>query len=249
MVLTQSIRFGNDNTATLIRGDTDGQLSALVEELLGAPPRGLVILNGGTAHLANELAQQLARALQDGLANVVAAERLTVITGGTDAGIFHLFGRGRAQWGAAAPCIGVAVANLVTWPGKEDGEAPLEPNHSHFVLTDGDHWGDETETMYALVRALAAECLSVAVFAGGGEITIHEMQANVAQGRPMIMLAGSGRATDKVLAARTGQPVDDARLVEIAQAGQILPFDLAEPPSVLAELVRNTLGLASVGSG
>ena len=47
--------------------------------------------------------------LQDGLARVVVKEGLSVVTGGTDAGIFQLFGKalgGRAK----GPCIGVAPA-------------------------------------------------------------------------------------------------------------------------------------------
>ncbi|MFO7634707.1 MAG: hypothetical protein R6W76_19310, partial [Caldilinea sp.] len=49
-----------------------------------------------------------------GLARVVCDEEITTITGGTDAGIFHLFGQGLGRWGRTAPCIGVAVRSLVS---------------------------------------------------------------------------------------------------------------------------------------
>ena len=147
-------------------------------------PRALLILNGGTAEPDAILEVQLRNALDDELARLVAHESIAVITGGTDAGIFHLFGQGIAKWGRTAPCIGVAVESLVTWPGKPDGEAPLESNHSHLVLVEGENWGDETETMYALAAELGKNCPSVAVFAGGGEIAIKEMLANVAARPP-----------------------------------------------------------------
>lgn len=218
----------------------------IVDALALPAPRGLLILNGGTARLEPELERRLVRALQEGLARVVAEERLTVVTGGTEAGIFQSFGAGLGRWGRTAPCIGVAVAALATWPGKSTGEAPLEPHHSHFVLVEGERWGDETETMYGLAAELGQHCPSVAVFAGGGEISIREMQMSVAQGRTMILLAGSGRATDQVLAARSGQAVDDPRLVEVARQGEIVRFDLDEPPAALCALVLRVLGWGAI---
>jgi hypothetical protein len=217
----------------------------VIDALAMPTPRGLVILNGGAARLDPAIEARLAHVLQDGLARIVAEEQLTVVTGGTDAGIFHLFGAGLGRWGRSAPCVGVTVAGLVTWPGKPTGEAPLEPHHSHFVLVEGNHWGAETATMYGLVRHLDEQCPTVAVFAGGGEITVHELQMNVAHGRRMILLAGSGRATDQLLAARSGQAVSDPRLVEVAQQGELVLFDLDEPPAALGELVLRVLGLGA----
>jgi hypothetical protein len=217
-------------------------MEQIVEALALPQPRGLVILNGGTAQLDPALQGQLGLALGQGLARLVAEDSFTAITGGTDAGIFHLFGQGLGRWGCTAPCIGVAVRDLVSWPGQPAGEAALEPHHSHFVLVDGQRWGDETETMYALAAALAVDCPSVAIFAGGGEIAIHEMLANVQQQRPMILLAGSGRAVDDVLAARHGQTPADPRISAIAGQGRLLAHGLASPPASLQALVRQVLG-------
>jgi hypothetical protein len=191
----------------------------------------------------------LERVLGEGLARIVAEEAITVVTGGTDAGIFHLLGQGLAQWERTAPCIGVAVANLVSYPGHPHGEAALEPHHSHFVLVEGERWGDETETMYSLVAALAQDVPSLALFAGGGEICIREMQANIAQGRQMILLAGSGRSTDGVLAAIAGHSVDDPRLADIAREGQIHAFDLNAPLDQFARLLRHLLSLNAAKTG
>lgn len=240
---TQTIEFSTNQKATALWVKQSVTAEQMLTTLTIPHPRTLIILNGGTAKLAESLQQHLANAIQDGLACVVAEERITVITGGTDAGIFQLFGQGRARWGQNAPCIGVAVADLATWPGHAQGEAPLERHHSHFVLVEGQHWGDETVTMYALIKALAQHCPTITVFASGGEIAIHEMQANVAQGRRMIFLAGSGRATDAVLAARAGVPSEDARLQEIAEKGDIVAWSITEPPATLAALVRRLLGL------
>ena len=237
----ETIQFSNGNRSRVIQPASGTPAHQLVDALALPHPRGLVILNGGTAQLDNDLEAQLRLALADGLARLVAEESITVITGGTDAGIFHLFGEGLARWGRSAPCIGVAVGSLAKWPGKPSGEALLEPNHSHFILVEGEHWGDETETMYALAALLGEGCPSVAVFAGGGEVALEEMLVNVAQQRPMILLAGSGRATDAVLAACQGELSDDPRVAEIARLGKILTQDIASAPSKLRRLVRQAV--------
>ena len=236
-----TVRFDNGNPAAIMRAAKDTPVGEIVAALALPAPRALVILNGGTASLAHALQARLAAALADGLARVVAEERLTVITGGTDAGVFHFFGEGLARWGRTAPCIGVAVAALVSYPGHPGGEAPLEPNHSHFVLTAGRQWGDETATMYALAAALARDCPSLAVFAGGGEIALREMQANVTQGRAMLLLAGSGRNTDAVLAASAGEPSGNADLDAVARYPGIVPASIADDPAQLRATVRRLL--------
>jgi SLOG in TRPM, prokaryote/SMODS and SLOG-associating 2TM effector domain 1 len=81
--------------------------------------------------------------LIDGLARVVSEERLTLITGGTDAGVFSLLGAGLGDHSPAAS-VGVAPAGRVTWPGRTDAApdaVPLEPHHSHFALVEGEEWG------------------------------------------------------------------------------------------------------------
>lgn len=238
----ETIRFADGNQAPAVRlSRSTSSVVEIVAALALPAPRALVILNGGTARLEHALQARLAAALADGLARLVAEERLTVITGGTDAGVFHLFGAGLARWGLTAPCIGVAVGELVRYPGHPGGEAPLEPNHSHFVLTSGRDWGDETATMYALAAALARDCPSLAVFAGGGEIALREMQANVTQGRAMLLLAGSGRNTDAVLAAAAGEPSGNADLDAVARYPGIVPAAIADDPAQLRATVRRLL--------
>jgi hypothetical protein len=112
----------------------------------------------GTAELSDDLKADLSRLLADGLARVAAEYAITLLTGGTDAGIFSLLGDGLAKWERKAPCIGVTPAAPVTWPGREKGDTPLEPHHSHFVVVEGKEWGDETRTMYSVAQALGRDC-------------------------------------------------------------------------------------------
>ena len=151
---------------------------------LGLPaPRATVVLNGTTAERDPGLAGVLGE-----LAAAARRERLTVLTGGTDAGIFSLFGTALAE--PTAPLVGVA-------PRGRDGVA-LEPHHTHFVLVDGDAWGDETPALLALADALGRLAPSVAVVCGGGAVTRAEVAGHQHSGRPIVAVAGSGGVADEL---------------------------------------------------
>jgi hypothetical protein len=240
-LVVETIQLPSGSQAYAVR-IPQGVAAGRIVGALGLPrPRALLVLNGGTAELEDQLKRQLGRQIADGLARAAAEEQITLVTGATDAGVFTLLGQGLNAWGRTAPCIGVTVDALSLRPGHPQGEAPLEPHHSHFVLVEGQKWGDETKTMYAIVQELAHHSPSVTVFAGGGEVVKSEMEANVGLGRTMILLAGSGRTTDAVLAARAGQQQDDQRLAAIARAGNIIPFDIWQEPAALSDLLRRML--------
>lgn len=238
---TQAIRFPAGREAQLLWTGKGASARLIIDALGIPPPRAVVGLNGGTARLDEELAARLETLLVDGLARVTAEEGLTVVTGGTDAGIFSLFGKGVEKWADRAPAVGIVPERLVRWPGGGTGDTPLEPHHSHFILVDGDAWGEETGTMYALLEEWSGACPTLSIFAGGGEVTLREMRFNVRQGRKMILLAGSGRTTDAVLAARRGERPRDALAGEIAAEGELIAFELHREAASLARLVRQAL--------
>ncbi len=221
---------------------------AILAALNLPPPRAVIALNGGTEDIAPEVAPELRRILQEGLARVVIDDAITVVSGGTDAGVFALFGEGLDHL-ATAPCIGVAPAALVESPQgaatertPRAGQAvPLEPHHTHFVLVDGEQWGDETQTMLSLVDALAGKTPSVAVLAGGGAIAKREVLEHVRRGREVIVLAGSGRLADDLADLANGRAAaDDSEATEIAR-GRLTVFDIRRPSSELVALVRSRL--------
>ncbi len=239
-----TISFSAGNVARAVTVPQGANIPPVIAALKLPKARGVVNFTGGTAQLSDDLSAHLGQVIQDAVARVIAEEQLTTITGGTDAGVFTLLGQGLAHWGRSAPCIGVAVASIATWPGgpAEPERVPLEPHHSHFVLVQGQQWGDETTTMFALMAALSKQVPSVAVFASGGAILRSEVLANVRQHRPIIALAGSGRFADELAAVVRGERTPDANdLVEIVRDGDITLFDLRHPPEELADLVRQKL--------
>jgi hypothetical protein len=243
----RSIAFpgGRSAVAVLAPPRVTGADAAAALEL--PRPSGLVVLNGGTADLSPTVDAALRRTLGEGLARVAIDERLTVVTGGTDAGIFALFGEALDDE-RTAPCAGVAPAGRVTWPGREwpGGKPPsdeepvlLEPHHSHFLLVEGDEWGVETDAMLALSEALSAMCPSLAVLAGGGAGARREVLAHLRAGREVIVLDGTGRFAERLAEATAGRGEPAAETAEMVASGLITVIDAAEPPATLANLIRD----------
>jgi hypothetical protein len=214
-------------------------------------PRGVIVLNGGTSELSRGLEAAVRRSLGHGVARVAVEERLTVVTGGTDAGIFSIFGQALSD-DRTAPCIGVVPEGLVTWDGRPspaehepttEDLVPLEPHHSHFLLVAGKEWGVETKAMLSLSDGLSVDSPSLAVLAGGGAGARREMLGHVRAGREVIVLAGTGRFADDLTAAIAGGHAGDRETAEIAATGLVAVADGVGAPSRLAELVRTRLGI------
>ncbi|MGZ4314451.1 MAG: DUF4231 domain-containing protein [Gaiellaceae bacterium] len=248
LLVRTTVLPSGDRAATLLVPQS-ARGSEIRSALRLGTPRGLLVLNGGTEELSAETDARLRSLLGDGLARLAVDRRLTVVTGGTDAGVFRLFGEGLGRR-RRAPCIGVAPAALVAWAesdiagGKTGGanRVPLEPHHSHFVFVEGARWGDETEVMLSLVKALSATAPSLAVLANGGSVSKREVLGHVRADREVVVLVGSGRLADEIADVITGRaPADDPELAEIA-AGEITLFDQKAPASALVKHVSDRLG-------
>lgn len=215
----ETIFFSDSKSAKFVRVSSNVNIARLIEALDLGSPRSLLILNGGTAKIEGDFTKNLSK-LFDELAFILIRERITVITGGSNAGIFSLFGKAlQRSGGPTAPCIGITVAGRTT-------VNKLEPNHTHFILVEGDSWGDETVVMYRLADELAKNVPSLAMFAGGGEIAISEMKENVSQNREMILLAGSKGSTHKLIEAKIHRDKTEPRFDLILSEGRMTEFNI-----------------------
>lgn len=150
----------------------------------------------------------------------------------------------------------MAPAGKVTYPGgspanpTEDG-APLDPNHSYFVLVESREWGGETDTFYALAESLALDMKVVTILVNGGPIATTELLASVRRGWPIIVMEGTGRLADEIAGLSSHQPgrIIDPAFAEIIAAGDIHLFSLKDPPEDLENLLLKGLQADSVRSG
>ena len=95
--------------------------------------------------------------------------------------------------------------------------AVLEPHHTQFVLVPGTDWGDESPWLADVADALARGAPSLTLVVNGGVITYDDATASLARGRPVLVLAGTGRTADAIAHARTGSD-GDPRAMAIASS-------------------------------
>jgi hypothetical protein len=138
---------------------------------------------------------------EDILVPAAQSVRAVVLDGGTDSGVMRLMGEARAAAGAGFPLVGVAPAGVVTIPGRDlpgEERIQLEANHTHFVLTPGDRWGDELVWIDRLAAELSVRERSVAVLINGGELARRDIQQSLGAGRPVVVIGGTGRLADEL---------------------------------------------------
>jgi SLOG in TRPM, prokaryote len=197
-------------------------------------PRPVLVCIGGASRMSKEIATTLGVAFQDLVAPALDRWSATVVDGGTDAGLMRMVGRARAGAGCSFPLVGVAAIGTVELPDTprpEDG-APLEPNHTHVVLVPGDSWGDETPWLSAVAGAIARDQRSVTLMVNGGAIALNDAEESLAAGRPLIVLAGSGRSADEIVKARAGDEAgEQARVVAASPLTSIV--DARNPGAIL----------------
>ena len=225
----QEIVFPNNNAAKLVSALRDTPMASLIESLGISPPKNLILLIGGADKLDDKLTSRLTQLFSRGIARAAADAEALIIDGGTQAGVMKIMGQSIADRGRKSSLLGVAPAGKVTYPGGHpvagnDG-APLDPNHSHFVLVDGNEWGSETETLFELAAVFHVPVLAILV--NGGAIAKEELLQSVRRNWPVIVIEGSGRLADDVAALkRQPSQIEDPVLAEIVEEGDLRVFPI-----------------------
>ncbi len=202
-----------------------------------------LVLVGGASGISEPDMHYLQHLFIDVLAPLIQTLGVVVIDGGTDAGIMQLIGQARTKIGATFPLIGVAAIDTVILPDRSPASpnaAPLEPNHTHFLLVPGSQWGDESPWIANVATTLSENCPSLTIAINGGNITWLDLHYSVAADRPIITLAGSGRTADKLAAALQGQKTDE-RATEILAAGHVQAIDLKREITQLTQTIKEML--------
>src|ERR1041384_3851728 len=147
------IRFPNDNRAVFVDASPKEKAADLIKALEIKKPATVLLLIGGADDLDPALNTKIEQLLEQGLALAAADTNALIIDGGTKAGVMELMGKVIALRGRVTPLLGIAPKGKVTYPGGPaagsiTGGAALDPNHSHFVLADGEDWPIGTEVMF-----------------------------------------------------------------------------------------------------
>jgi hypothetical protein len=128
-----------------------------------------------------------------------AALRLNaiVIDGGTNAGPMGILNDKLAALDFSGPYIGFLPAFSASTADEVD-HALLGHAHSHFVLVEGDQYGDERIPMFSLIETLRTSGKVCGVVVNGGLLAKEEVFNSVKQDIPLIVVKGSGRLADEL---------------------------------------------------
>lgn len=233
--------FANGQQALVIRADVETDPDSVAAALELYVPSGVLILSGGAGFMSGEMFAQLS-ALFRAIGETAVRNHITVIDGGTEAGVMALMGKALVKAGRTMPHVGVLPAYAEVVPGGPIGQEVMEPHHSHFILVESDQWGGEVKLMYRLAAYIAGQRPSLTLLINGGGISLVEVERNVEDGREVIVVVGSGRLADEI-AETIRHPEREARerVAAVVRDGHLTLFDLEESPDKLAQLVKQRL--------
>ena len=219
-----------DIQASRIRIASTDEIAAALDSAGLRLDRAVIVLVGGAGTMGEKEFEIVAQVLRDEVVPVAERRDAVVIDGGTDSGVMQLIGRARSTLGGRFPLIGVAAEGTVLVPvaGTPSPDAvKLEPNHTLFLLVPGTRGGDEARWMMDVAGIVAGRRSSVTVLMNGGQIAYTDVAASLRSGRPVVVLAGSGRTADAIAKARAGNG-GDSRAVEIAASPLTTVADVGE---------------------
>ena len=229
------LEFGDGHAAQVAQPRQFGDVAAAVAGLGLRGQRPVLVVVGGAAGLDEASKERLFSLFSQAL----------VADGGTNSGVMQLLGRARAEAGASFPLVGVAVENKVILP-EDDTEpadrAPLEANHSHFVLVPGSSWGDESPWLAWVATEIAGNAPSATVLINGGEIAFQDVAHSLDADRPVLAIAGTGRTADRIAAAVNDDHTDE-RATRLANSPLVSTVSWADDPAAVRVALEELMGL------
>jgi hypothetical protein len=242
----KDILFPNGNRAQLIAPPAGAKAAEILQALNIEKPKVLFMIAGGAVDLDPALKPRLIQLCSRGIARTAAELGAVILTGGTQSGAMEIMGQGVADRGRRSPLLGVVPRGLVSYPGgvpsATDQSAPLDPNHSHFVLAPSNEWGGELGMRYELAQELASEAPAVTIVVNGGDYTREEVLRSVRLHWPLVVIEGSGRLADEIAKLRRERAVntEDPVMAEIVSDGEIHLCPMTGPiAGVLERLTVN----------
>jgi hypothetical protein len=183
-------------------------------------PKPVIVLVGGAGGIESQDRFPMRKAIRI-VARLAEDSQSAVVDGGTQAGIMTEIGLQRKQNRFSFPLIGVVVDSLLR---GQDPKSLLDPNHTHFFLTPGKDWGDESAWISKIATALAGNQKSITILVNGGKISRADLGYSLIENRPAFVMRGTGRLAD-----------------EITPQEKIVLVDVSEKPRDILELLRARL--------
>lgn len=215
-----------------VRVDDPAALDAAMASLGVLRPSPVIVLIGGAGKLADADATAAAATVEQAVVPVATERDAAIVDGGTDAGIMRYAGQARTKLRSPVPLVGVAAVGTVSFPGNEgtrEDPAPLQSDHSHFVLVPGTEWGAESPWLPRVASAIAEKQKPiVTVLINGGAVSANDVRESLKAGSPVVIVRGTGRLADQL-----AQPdAAHGELSDIVRSSQVHVTESARPDAV-----------------
>ncbi|HEX2908152.1 MAG TPA: hypothetical protein VHO69_14880 [Phototrophicaceae bacterium] len=232
------IPFENGQAAFAVHSSEHSD-PAQAARLLGfTQPCPTIYVTGGAGAMSAEDIHATQTLVERGLARFAEDHHAAVIDGGTDTGIPTMLGSARRKCRYHFPLIGIAPLERVRFQGyvgQGEDTTPLNPGHSHFVLTTGDDFGDESKLITKMTATLsgAGQQPALGVLINGGKIARQEVYARTTSSRysfPLIVVEGSGRFADILARAFYAGHTEEKDVQAIISKGQLEMVSIDDGP-------------------
>lgn len=199
----------------------------------GLPQTPVLVVVGGAGGLDAEDEQRVRGLFRTAVLPAVERSGATVVDGGTHAGVMRALGDVRAAGTSSFALVGVAAVGTVAGPGAAGADpADADPNHTHLLLVPGSTWGEESPWLAEAATAVADGMPSATLLLNGGEVAWDDVRHSLAAGRPVVVLAGSGRTADAIAAAASGDPGVEERAHRVARSPLVHVVGMDRPEAV-----------------
>lgn len=242
------IRFNDQQFSPALRIDPNGDAQTIIDTFGLLSPRPTIFITGGASAMSESDIERTRVVMESGVAAFAAQHNITIVDGGTEAGVMRMVGLARKANNYKFPLVGIAPYDKVSYPGfnNPQAEAVLEEGHSHFVLVNSDQWGGESQMIVNLTKAIAnRQKPMMGILINGGRIAERDVYLATTQGDnriPILILEGSGRVADDISTAFKTQRTDNSIIQAIIRGGDIRLTPLEEGvPALLAHLEKHFL--------
>ncbi len=218
------ILFSNDNQknkAIIVKSSINEPAENIISTLkLPFKPKSVILVFGGASGSLDVSLSSITilHQILDSILQYASDNEAIIIDGGTKSGIMEIVGQRASELDLNRKLIlGVAPAELISLSNSNDPDhdvknsdknenhkVSLDPNHTHFVLVEGDRWGDETTKLFEIATSLAAADNTpvVAILAGGGKISKKEVLFCINQNWPLIVIEKTGYLADEIVSCK-----------------------------------------------
>lgn len=235
--------FHGDAVAKGLCISNNGDLSEALRLLNLTGFQLIVIVHGGAVLDSDEDADQIRQFFLKVLPILCKQFVVMIADGGTDTGVYAILGNARKQASLDFPLLGVVPQGKVKFERNEPKTSgyPLEPNHTHFLIVEGNNFGDESDVLLSLSRTAAPS--SVVWVINGGSLTRREAIAHSTSelNNPVFIIAGSGRVANELAYSFDQHNLEDSGIMNRTSATNMFVFPVSGSPDDFLMLMSSVL--------